>query len=102
MDVEDDGRWHDKLRNEERASLPIGFSLGALVGGANALLRTMRERELGETLDLLRGEGLLDDELSWAARSRALRAVSGHGSWSGHLPTPTHIGIVRVWDHVAR
>ena len=61
MDVEDDGRWHEKLRTEERASLPIGFSLGALVGGANALLREMRERELGESLALLRDEGLLDD-----------------------------------------
>ena len=38
MDVEDDGAAHEKLRNEERASLPIGFALGAVVGGGSILL----------------------------------------------------------------
>jgi hypothetical protein len=38
MDVEDDDVFHNKLRNEERASLPIGFAIGGLVGLLNPLL----------------------------------------------------------------
>jgi len=60
MDVEDD---ISRLRTEERASLPIGIVLGASVGAANAVLAHMRDRGLGEQLDLLRSErgALLDD-----------------------------------------
>ena len=56
--VEDD---ISKLRVEERASLPIGVMIGAAVGGANAVLGHARDRGMGEQLDLLRSEGLLDD-----------------------------------------
>lgn len=61
MDVEDD---ISRLRTEEWASLPIGVVLGASVGAANAVLAQMRDRGLGEQLDLFRGSehsGLLDE-----------------------------------------
>mmetsp|Transcript_48674 Transcript_48674/g.127195 ORF Transcript_48674/g.127195 Transcript_48674/m.127195 type:complete len:232 (+) Transcript_48674:50-745(+) len=58
MDVEDAPQ---KLRTEERASLPIGILLGGIVGGVNAVLSYKAEAGLGEQIDLLRSEGLLDD-----------------------------------------
>ena len=58
MDVEDATA---KLRTEERASLPIGVLLGGIVGGVNAVLAYRAEAGLGEQIDLLRSEGLLDD-----------------------------------------
>jgi len=64
MDVEDDDASHRKLRTEERASLPIGFVLGGLVGGLNSLVggdRHYGEGGFGPEVDLLRAEGLLDD-----------------------------------------
>ena len=63
MDVEDDDASHRKLRTEERASLPIGFVLGALVGCLNSLVGTSHHREggFGIEADLLRSDGLLDD-----------------------------------------
>mgnify|MGYP004369653157 CR=1 FL=1 len=62
MDVEDDvSRNHAKLRTEERASLPIGLVLGSVVGGVNAVLAQRADLGIGEQIDLLRDEGLLDD-----------------------------------------
>lgn len=62
MDVEDDpSASHVKLRNEERASLPIGLGLGGIVGAVNAVLAARAELGIGEQIDLLRDEGLLDD-----------------------------------------
>ena len=66
MDVEDDDASHRKLRTEERASLPIGFVLGATVGCLNSLVGTSshshhRERGFGNDIDLLESNGLLDD-----------------------------------------
>jgi hypothetical protein len=66
MDVEDDDASHRKLRTEERASLPIGFVLGATVGCLNSLVGTSshshhRERGFGNDTDLLESNGLLDD-----------------------------------------
>ena len=66
MDVEDDDASHRKLRTEERASLPIGFVLGATVGCLNSLVGTSshshhRERGFGNDTDLLESGGLLDD-----------------------------------------
>ena len=58
MDVEDAPQ---KLRTEERASLPIGILIGGIVGGVNAVLAYRAEASLGEQIDLLRGEGLLED-----------------------------------------
>ena len=58
MDVEDSPQ---KLRTEERASLPIGILVGGIVGGVNAVLAYRAEAGLGEQIDLLRSEGLLDD-----------------------------------------
>ena len=66
MDVEDDDASHRKLRTEERASLPIGFVLGATVGCLNSLVGTSshshhRARGFGSNADLLESNGLLDD-----------------------------------------
>ena len=63
MDVEDDDASHRRLRTEERASLPIGFGLGGLVGFLNSLVGSSNygERSFGSEVDLLRSEGLLDD-----------------------------------------
>lgn len=62
MDVEDDrSRNHERLRTEERASLPIGLVLGGVVGAVNAVLAARAELDLGEQIDLLRAEGLHDD-----------------------------------------
>ena len=63
MDVEDDDATHRKLRTEERASLPVGFAVGGLVGCLNSLVgdRHGGERGYGAEVDLLRAEGLLDD-----------------------------------------
>jgi len=58
MDVEDAPQ---KLRTEERASLPIGILIGGIVGGVNAVLAYRADAGLGEQIDLLRSEGLLDD-----------------------------------------
>ena len=58
MDVED---APERLRTEERASLPIGFGIGAAVGAINAILAYRADRGIGEQIDLLRAEGLLDD-----------------------------------------
>ena len=63
MDVEDDDASHRRLRTEERASLPIGFGLGGLVGFLNSLVGASNygERSFGSQVDLLRSGGLLDD-----------------------------------------
>lgn len=58
MDVED---APERLRTEERASLPIGLGIGAAVGAVNAILAYRAEAGIGEQIDLLRAEGLLDD-----------------------------------------
>ena len=58
MDVED---APTRLRQEERASAPIGALLGGSVGAINAVLSYRAEASAGEQIDLLRAEGLLDD-----------------------------------------
>ena len=58
MDVEDAPQ---RLRQEERLSAPIGVVLGACVGALNAVLAYRAEASVGESIDLLRAEGLLDD-----------------------------------------
>jgi len=60
MEVEDD---INRLRTEERVSMPIGAVLGCAVGAGNALLGHARDRGLGDQLDLLRAEQqpLFDD-----------------------------------------
>ena len=58
MDVED---AIEKLRTEERASLPIGVLIGGIVGGVNSVLAYRADAGMGEQIDLLRSEGLLDD-----------------------------------------
>ena len=59
MDVED---AVEKLRTEERSSMPIGILVGGTVGGVNAVLAYRAEATLGEQIDLLRSEGLLDQD----------------------------------------
>jgi len=59
MDVEDN--VEQRLRTEERFSFPIGVLVGGTVGGVNAVLSYRAEAGLGEQIDLLRAEGLLDD-----------------------------------------
>ena len=51
----------ERLRQEERLSAPIGVVLGACVGAINAVLAYRAEASVGESIDLLRAEGLLDD-----------------------------------------
>ena len=58
MDVEDAPQ---RLRQEERLSAPIGVTIGATVGAINAILAYRAEASVGESIDLLRAEGLLDD-----------------------------------------
>ena len=58
MDVEDNPQ---RLRQEERLSAPIGAVIGAAVGAINAVLAYRAEASVGESIDLLRAEGLLDD-----------------------------------------
>ena len=58
MDVED---AVEKLRTEERASLPIGVLIGGIEGAVNSVLAYRAEAGMGEQIDLLRAEGLLDD-----------------------------------------
>jgi uncharacterized membrane protein YozB (DUF420 family) len=57
FDVEDDpSSAHIRLRNEERASLPIGALIGGAVGVVNSALSYRSDMGLGEQIDLLRGE----------------------------------------------
>ena len=58
MDVEDAPQ---RLRTEERLSAPIGVVIGGIVGAVNAVLGYRAEASVGESIDLLRAEGLLDD-----------------------------------------
>ena len=58
MDVEDAPQ---RLRTEERLSAPIGVVIGGTVGAINAVLAYRAEASVGESIDLLRAEGLLDD-----------------------------------------
>ena len=58
MDVEDAPQ---RLRTEERLSAPIGVIIGGIVGAVNAVLGYRAEASVGESIDLLRAEGLLDD-----------------------------------------
>ena len=59
LDVEDNV---DRLRTEERWSVPIGLVLGGTVGAVNSVLAYRADMGLGEQIDLLRSEGLLDEE----------------------------------------
>ena len=59
MDVEDAPQ---RLRVEERLSAPIGIVIGGAVGAINAMLAYRAEASVGESIDLLRAEGLLDDD----------------------------------------
>lgn len=76
MDVEDDDAAHAKLRNEERASLPIGFGIGGFVGFLNPLLavptfdsRSFEYSSMNHELDID------DDEQGddWAPPARAVQ-----------------------------
>ena len=60
--VRHDGRrGHAAAPTTGRLSAPIGVVLGACVGAINAVLAYRAEASVGESIDLLRAEGLLDD-----------------------------------------